>query len=71
MMALVPGAATGTIYSVTNGYDMGISKITAFLYNRFNDTYEAVLLREGGSYTKTNSAPEAAVLIEWLTDVWW
>ena len=71
MLALVPAAAQGQL-STPNfvGADQGIKTFKAFVYNPQQTNYSAILLRQFGDARITNSAPEAGVLQQWLSN-WW
>jgi hypothetical protein len=71
MLALVPAAGQGQLSErICMGADQGLKQYKAFVYNPQQTNYSMILLRESGDCRRTNSAPEAAVLTQWLSN-WW
>jgi hypothetical protein len=71
MLALVSAAAQGPLSPPQGvGADQGVIMFKAFVYNEPQTNYSVVLLKRGGDWRITNSAPQAAVLTQWLSN-WW
>jgi len=50
--------------------DAGGTTYTAFLFDKDTAQYREVVLYQSGDWTVENTAPEAATLRDWLTQMW-
>lgn len=60
------GKVTGPAYGMV---DAGIKQYFAYVYNYKSDSYKQIVLYQWGDVPLENDAPTAAVLTEWLSDM--
>ena len=71
MLALAQGAGQGQLSEPRwTGVDMGKRQFKAFVFHPEQTNYSVILLHQDGDWTITNSAPEAVILTQWLSN-WW
>ncbi len=67
--ALIAEASQGQLISKHTGNDIGLETHEAFLFDKKNNLYEAVVLNVRADTSVTNTSSAAAILVTWLKEI--